>query len=210
MIPGVGIAPTYTISRAVLSDAVALVRGDRFYTIDYNPKNLTNWGFEEVQYDLSINQGCVFYKLCLRAFPDHFKPDSIYAHYPMTIPSKSASIMKNLGRYDDYSWDAPARIPDRINLLSYDAAQYVLNRKQEFNVMWTEGFEHMMGKGGLDFMLAGDTQFHAKQREVMSKSLYRDQWHKHVKDFYEYTTLKLLHEKSCKIAGINQVDLTRE
>lgn len=34
MIPGVGICPTHTISRAVLSDAVALVRGDRFYTID--------------------------------------------------------------------------------------------------------------------------------------------------------------------------------
>lgn len=33
MIPGVGIAPTFTISRAVLSDAVALVRGDRFYTV---------------------------------------------------------------------------------------------------------------------------------------------------------------------------------
>lgn len=33
MIPGVGIAPTYTISRAVLSDAVALVRGDRYYTV---------------------------------------------------------------------------------------------------------------------------------------------------------------------------------
>ena len=61
MIPGVGIAPTYTISRAVLSDAVALVRGDRHYTIDYTPRNLTNWGYNEVQYDLSINQGCVFY-----------------------------------------------------------------------------------------------------------------------------------------------------
>jgi hypothetical protein len=33
MVPGVGITPTYTISRAVLSDAVALVRGDRFYTV---------------------------------------------------------------------------------------------------------------------------------------------------------------------------------
>lgn len=44
---GVGISPTYTISRAILSDAVALVRGDRFYTIDYTPKNLTNWGFTE-------------------------------------------------------------------------------------------------------------------------------------------------------------------
>lgn len=33
MVPGVGIAPTMTISRAILSDAVALVRGDRFYTV---------------------------------------------------------------------------------------------------------------------------------------------------------------------------------
>ena len=33
MAPGVGICPSYTISRAVLSDAVALVRGDRFYTV---------------------------------------------------------------------------------------------------------------------------------------------------------------------------------
>lgn len=41
MEPGVGIAPTFTISRAILSDAVTLVRGDRFYTIDYHPKNLT-------------------------------------------------------------------------------------------------------------------------------------------------------------------------
>ena len=41
MVPGVGIAPTFTISRAILSDAVVLVRGDRFYTIDYHAKNLT-------------------------------------------------------------------------------------------------------------------------------------------------------------------------
>ena len=33
MVPGVGIAPNFTISRAILSDAVALVRGDRFYTV---------------------------------------------------------------------------------------------------------------------------------------------------------------------------------
>lgn len=40
MIPGVGICPTYTISRAVLSDAVALVRGDRFYTVRRTSHNI--------------------------------------------------------------------------------------------------------------------------------------------------------------------------
>ena len=60
LVPGVGIAPTFTVSRAILSDAASLVRGDRFYTTDYHPKNLTNWGFFEASYDLNINQGCEF------------------------------------------------------------------------------------------------------------------------------------------------------
>lgn len=33
--PGAGLCPGYTISRAILSDAVALVRGDRFLTVDF-------------------------------------------------------------------------------------------------------------------------------------------------------------------------------
>lgn len=38
MVPGAGICPTYTISRAILSDAVVLVRGDRFYTVRHPPR----------------------------------------------------------------------------------------------------------------------------------------------------------------------------
>ena len=34
-IPGAGLCPGYTISRAILADAVALVRGDRFLTTDF-------------------------------------------------------------------------------------------------------------------------------------------------------------------------------
>jgi linoleate 8R-lipoxygenase / 9,12-octadecadienoate 8-hydroperoxide 8R-isomerase len=33
MIPGSGLCPPQTIGKAILSDAVALVRGDRFYTV---------------------------------------------------------------------------------------------------------------------------------------------------------------------------------
>lgn len=34
--PGSGLCPSYTTSRAILSDAVALVRGDRFYMVGYH------------------------------------------------------------------------------------------------------------------------------------------------------------------------------
>lgn len=226
MVPGVGIAPTYTVSRAVLSDAVALVRGDRHYTVsllyrpsaqfidyvqvDYNPKNLTNWGYSECRYDLSINQGCVFYKLALRAFPNHYKPDSIYAHYPMTIPSENRNIMRDLGRESDYTYGRPAFIPPRVNLVSYPNVKLVLEQQKDFRVIWGDATAFVFGKAGYDFMLSGDKPLHAKQRETMRKSLYQDQWHKNVKEFYEDITVRLLKDKSCQIAGNNQVDITRE
>jgi Animal haem peroxidase len=68
--PGSGLCVNFTTSRAILSDAVGLVRGDRFYTVDYTPKNVTNWGYNEVDYDLNVDQGAVIYKLFFNAFPN--------------------------------------------------------------------------------------------------------------------------------------------
>jgi hypothetical protein len=51
MNPGCGGCPPYTVGRAIFSDAVTLVRSDRFYTIDYTAASLTNWGFKEVEQD---------------------------------------------------------------------------------------------------------------------------------------------------------------
>ena len=59
-------------------------------------------------------------------------------------------------------------------------------------------------------MLSGDTPSNAKNRQTMAKALYRDKWHEEIKNFYEYITLRLLHEKSYKLAGVNEVDVTRE
>lgn len=128
----------------------------------------------------------------------------------MTIPSENRKILRDLGRAEQYSWDKPALIPPRVNLTSYAGAKFILERPKEFKVIWGEGTGHIMGKGGWDFMLSGDTPFHTKQKQLMGASLYRDQWHQQIKDFYEYITLKLLHQHSCKIAGRNQVDITRE
>ncbi|KAL4810358.1 heme peroxidase [Aspergillus unguis] len=195
MIPGVGIAPTYTISRAVLSDAVALVRGDRHYTVDYNPRNLTNWGYNEVRYDLNINQGCVFYKLVQRAFPNWFKADSIYAHYPMTIPSENKVIMKNLGREADYSWDKPQFQPPRQSLTSYANVKLILDQQKDFRVVWGDCTRIHAGKGGED---------------LWSKTLSEPQWKKSIKEFYENTTLELLAHKSTNLGGRKQVDIVKD
>ncbi|KAI5867841.1 linoleate diol synthase precursor [Durotheca rogersii] len=106
--PGSGLCVNVTTSRAILSDAVALVRGDRFYTADYTPTNLTNWGYREADFDLEVNQGQVIYKLILRAFPNHFAENSIYAHFPFVIPAENKAIHDALGTSELYSWTRPS------------------------------------------------------------------------------------------------------
>ena len=182
MIPGVGICPTYSISRVVLSDAVCLVRGDRFYTTDYHPRNLTSWGYNEVQYDLNVNQGCVFYKLFLKAFPSWFEPDSVYVHYPMTIPSENKKILTNLGRVSHFNFDRPALMPPRVNVTSYAAVRHILENNKTYAMGWNDGMVRILGRqAGLGFMMSGDSDMNRRQRKIMAEGIYKDQWHTHVK-----------------------------
>ncbi|KAK6536698.1 hypothetical protein TWF281_000918 [Arthrobotrys megalospora] len=107
MSPGAGLLPGYTISTAILSDAVALVRGDRFYTVDYTTGNLTNWGYNEVGSDPEIAYGGVAYKLFHRAFPGWFPPNSAYAMFPFTVPEENRQIYKGFGKDYKYNFDRP-------------------------------------------------------------------------------------------------------
>lgn len=224
MVPGSGLCPSYTVSRGVLSDAVALVRGDRFYTTAYTPASLTNWGFAEASSDLTIDNGCVFYKLFLRALPNSYDPASVYVHYPMTVPHGQNGMrdaLENLGKADKYNFDRPAPIKPPTVILSYDAAVKVMDNKDLFRVTWGKAMEFLMGPDTKDFMLAGDGDSNARSRELMEKALYLDgssraqpkgneKWLTAVRHFYEETTTKLLRAKSHKLAGTQYVDIIRD
>lgn len=69
MTPGSGLCAGFTTTKAILSDAVALTRGDRFYTLGYSPVTLTAFGYKEASNDASIAGGGVMYRLLMRAFP---------------------------------------------------------------------------------------------------------------------------------------------
>lgn len=210
MIPGVGIAPTYTISRVVLSDAVSLVRGDRHYTTDYHSGNLTNWGYNEVNYDLSVNHGCVFYKLFIRAFPNHFKENSVYAHYPMVIPSENRKILTNLKRADLFNFERPQRVPEKKNIISYRAFQHVLANQPIYHPAWEQGLGPLVNERGLRAILANGPDLHALQRSAVAESLFGDAWKSAVKSFFAETSEALLDGKSYKIAGQTEIDIVRD
>lgn len=197
MVPGVGIAPTYTISRVVLSDAVCLVRGDRYYTTDYSPRALTNWGYNEVQYDLNVNHGCVFYKLFLRAFPRHFKNNSVYAHYPMVIPSENHRILTSLNRAELFDWERPAFRPLYSEVRTHGGARQVFDHADRFKSVWNESFAAIMGKKG-------------GRHPSNEQRLSGDGWEGAVKKFFVHVMEQLFREKSYVLGGSRHVDVIRD
>ncbi|KAM3418478.1 hypothetical protein BST61_g4460 [Cercospora zeina] len=220
-LPGSGLCPSYTTSRGVLSDAVALVRGDRFYTSSYTPALLTNWGYQEASSDLTIDNGCVFYKLFLRALPNSFNPASTYVHYPLTVPDEMHTILKGLNKAHLYNFDQPRDSHHPTVLFSAEAAKKVTEDPETFKVTWGSAMEFLMGPRAKNFMLAGDGPKNTESRTVMEKAVYQggssrampkgnEKWLKAVRDFYEYKTTELLKEKSYKLGGTNYVDIIRD
>lgn len=129
--PGAGLCPGYTMSRAILADAVALTRGDRFMTIDFTrmwlpPRltsisnvisqafNLTTWGYNDCQADTADGSyGGMMTKLLFRHLPDFYPAGSAYAHFPMMVPEKMRDFAKDHHPDDvwrKYDWNRP-RVP---------------------------------------------------------------------------------------------------
>ncbi|KAI1403187.1 linoleate diol synthase precursor [Hypoxylon fuscum] len=194
---GSGLCVNMTTSRAILSDAVALVRGDRFYTTDYTPSNLTNWGHTEVNFDLKVDQGQVMHKLIFRAFPFHFANNSIHAHFPFVVPEENKAIHDALGTAELYSWDKPTRQMDPVVIKSHKAVSQVLANNKDFYVPWGESISYLVSPPGKtfakDFCLSGDGLANSESRSHVDRCLYHyKQWEVEVKYFFDLTTKNLL------------------
>lgn len=89
----------------IFSDAVTLVRSDRFYTTEWNVDAITGWGMREVTSDPTINKGGLLYKLCLRAFPGYFNYNSLHLWQPYYTPAKNLLLAKEQNKLKDLDFD---------------------------------------------------------------------------------------------------------
>lgn len=146
--PGAGLCPGYTISRAILADAVCLTRGDRFLTVDFTRSlapsfftesfakpifllafNFTSWGYQDCQFDKNDGSyGGMVTKLLFRTLPNHYPAGSAYAHFPFMVPS---FMEKHLGLLPDkpnvkYTWSRPPIPTERCVVTSYEDVKKVL------------------------------------------------------------------------------------
>ncbi|KAM0280201.1 hypothetical protein ACHAQH_004158 [Verticillium albo-atrum] len=208
LIPGSGLCPGFTNSFAILSDAVALVRGDRFYTVDYNASNLTAFGFNEANSDFDVAGGGVMYKLLMRAFPGWYRANSVYAHYPFTTPDGNREIFQKRSDLPELDYSKPTFVGPPLPVLTWQGVTDALNNQQQFRVPWGPHTFQLINR---DYMLSGDSPANARQRETVKKCLYApkdglDQ----VRQFYEATTAKFIRQYSRKMGKSYQVDIVRD
>ncbi|PNP44420.1 hypothetical protein TGAMA5MH_03823 [Trichoderma gamsii] len=108
--PGSGLCGGFTMVRAVLSDAVTLVRGDRFYTLDWTPATMTNWGFDIIKPDKpqdKLARGGKMHHLLDIAFPKFYKDNSVWKLFPFTTPGEIKRIFEKQGVAGKYDFSSP-------------------------------------------------------------------------------------------------------
>lgn len=89
---------------AILADAVALVRGDRYLTYDCTPFNLTPFGFTEGSRNPNnAAHGGMLGRILHRALPNHYDDSSVYTHFPLVTPTGQKFSMDNVLKTNEAS-----------------------------------------------------------------------------------------------------------
>ncbi|KAL9120964.1 MAG: hypothetical protein Q9187_002483, partial [Circinaria calcarea] len=207
MDPGSGIGIPYTAGRAVLSDAVGFIRGDRFFTVDYTASNLTPWGMAEVQQDYLTLGGSVFYRLIQRAFPKWFKFNSVYVMQPMYLPSMNVEIFKEFKTIDQYSLDPPAPPPKATVLHTKEAIGLVINDQKNFKVSYSN---KLPDSASADFMICGDCAANKANHTKLSTQVTQHGGYGIFSKTIELTMRKVLAREAYKLKDLYQVDMTKD
>ncbi|KAK6081877.1 Psi-producing oxygenase C (Linoleate diol synthase) [Seiridium cupressi] len=94
---------------AIFSDAITLVRSDRFYTVDWNTNSLTSWGMKEVTPNNEVCKSSVFHRLIQRAFPGWFLRDTIRFFHPFYTAKQNAIYAEAQGYGDQFKETAESQ-----------------------------------------------------------------------------------------------------
>ncbi|KAK4442291.1 heme peroxidase [Podospora aff. communis PSN243] len=211
---GCGILPTYSLGRAVLSDAVTLVRSDRFNTLDYNVANLTAWGYNEVQPDRKTLGGSMLYRLIQRGLPGWFPFNSVSVMQPMYTKKANERIARELGTLHQFTLDDPKPPPKVIVLTSTPAIRSVLTNTKGFALPWLKAFDDIFaGKKDMSwFMLSGEEEKNYANRASMEKALGKlPNLLGTVRDLVRTMGTKLIEKDGFELRdGLIQLDVIRD
>jgi len=133
-----------------LSDAVALSRGDRFFTQDFTPFNMTAWGFADCQRDPNgYGFGSTLGRLFLRTLPNDYSKDSVYTWFPLMQPESMEGYLKKLGKLDGYSVAQPQSQVPPVTVDNYADIRQLLRSTDKFVPEYVERAAEVKGCAGV-------------------------------------------------------------
>jgi len=75
------------------------------------------------------------YKLLMKAFPNFYKGNSVYALYPFTVPKQMMQALKDLGQDSDFDDRRPFHKPlFSAQITSYHGVKKILQDHDNFHV----------------------------------------------------------------------------
>lgn len=193
--PGSGVCPGQTTGRGILDDAVALVRGDRFLSYDFNSNTLTNWGAAKLANVPGGSYGGMLPTLLFGALPYAFTGTSPYALLPFYTPEAAKEILKGNKVLDKYDL---ARTPsDRkiISIQMQEGCKRVFEDRDTFRTMYqaairncTDGHEFIVGWD--------DAKRHNERSDILHKVFFEEGFENNASDFFGTNVRKLIQENS--------------
>ncbi|KAL5512887.1 hypothetical protein ACEPAH_3285 [Sanghuangporus vaninii] len=202
VVDGAGLCPGYTISRAILADAICLTRGDRFYTTDMTPYNYTAWGLRDCARDTTNpGYGSMLGRLFLRTLSDQYTSDSAYTWFPLMTPDAMSVYTKKMGVHDRYNWTRPGQAPVTHVVGEYAAVAGMLKDRQVFRPPYADRVGAMVKGPGFFITYDQNVEGLIDQGNILEILIHQRGSLEHVVDRFQEAAGRVIARNSYFLAG---------
>jgi cytochrome P450 len=211
-IPGSGVCPGQTTGRGILDDAVALVRGDRFLTYDFNSSTLSNWGVSKLASATAPGSyGGVLPTLLFSGLPGEFTGTSAYALLPFYTPKAVRGILEGNGVLQQYDLQRPPTNATKIvGIHTQEGCKRVFEDRDNFRVMYQAAIRNCTD--GHDFMIGWDQQKkHDERSNFLHHVFFEEGFEANVAQFFRQHVRELVEKSSLAYTdGRRSIDIVRD
>ncbi|KAF2157104.1 heme peroxidase [Myriangium duriaei CBS 260.36] len=208
--PGSGVCPGQTTGRGILDDAVALVRGDRFLSYDFNSTTLTNWGAAKIAAGAPGSYGGMLPKLIYNALPWAFSGTSPYALLPFYTPEAARGILQGNKVLQQYDVKQPTAYRELLSIQTQEGCKHVFEDRDNFRVMYQAAIRNCTD--GHDFLIGwDDAKRHDERSSILHKVLFEEGFEANVTKFFKSNVKRLIEENSMSFSqGHKTIDIVRK
>lgn len=210
--PGSGVCPGQTTGRGILDDAVSLIRGDRFFTYDFNSNTLTNWGASKLGGSVALGAyGGMLPHLLFSGLPGEFTGTSSYALLPFYTPEAAKGILKGNKVIRKYDLERPPTdVATVVGIHTQEACKKVFEDRDNFRVMYQAAIRNCTD--GHDFMIGWDAQKrHDERSAILHKVFFEEGFEANVVQYFRENVRALIKKSSLTYPDSRRsIDIVRD